>query len=130
MMPIKLRDEKLMLRNRLERVALCADIASHYIQDMRVVPASGVARVIWDAIDFLDALENQVREEERDRAAEWRDSDKQRADDAEAKLANAIEALEKCYEDLHEVESGDLSTFDAQDSIADAINALIGDKDE
>lgn len=58
----EMRDELLMLRSRLERVALTADIASHYIQDMRVMPAEGVARVAWDAMDFLDNLQKHTRE--------------------------------------------------------------------
>lgn len=153
-----MREETLAIRTRLERVALCADIASHYVQDMRVMPASGVARVAWDAIDHIKQMEKATREKsfsevaalgqasdahdaqkaaeadaaswkmasteaelecktlrpriakleaERDTlfrkaalAEEWRDSDRQRAIDAEAKLALAVEALEQCQIEL------------------------------
>ena len=83
------------MKTRLERVALCADIASHYVQDMRVMPASGVARVAWDAMDHIDTLEAERNKllHRATIAEECRDSDRQRAIDAEAKLAQAVGAL-------------------------------------
>ena len=54
------REDTLIMRHRLERVALCADVASHYVQDMRVMPATGVARVAWDAMDYIAELERQL----------------------------------------------------------------------
>jgi hypothetical protein len=38
------------LPERLERVALTAEIANHYIDDMRVMPAAGVADIIFEAL--------------------------------------------------------------------------------
>lgn len=90
------------MKTRLERVALCADIASHYVQDMRVMPASGVARVAWDSMDHIDALEAERNKllHRATIAEEWRDSDRQRAIDAESKLAKAVGALEQCQTEL------------------------------
>jgi hypothetical protein len=41
------------LPERLERVALMAAIADHYIDDMRVMPAAGVADIIYEALDEI-----------------------------------------------------------------------------
>jgi hypothetical protein len=38
------------LPERLERVALMAEIANHYIDDMRVMPAAGVADILYEAL--------------------------------------------------------------------------------
>ena len=38
------------LPERLERVALMAEIANHHIGDMRVMPAAGVADIIYEAL--------------------------------------------------------------------------------
>ena len=38
------------LPDRLERVALMAEIANHHIDDMRVMPAAGVADIIYEAL--------------------------------------------------------------------------------
>ena len=38
------------LPERLERVALMAEIANHHIDDMRVMPAAGVADIIYEAL--------------------------------------------------------------------------------
>ena len=38
------------LLGRLERVALMAEIANHYVDDMRVMPAAGVADVLYEAL--------------------------------------------------------------------------------
>jgi len=54
------REDTLIMRHRLERVALVADVAGHYVQDMRVMPARGVARVAWDAMDYIAELERQL----------------------------------------------------------------------
>ena len=51
----------------------------------------------FDMMDRIEELEAACwrMQEERDRAIAWRDSDKDRADKAEAKLAKAVEALER-----------------------------------
>lgn len=41
------------LPERLERVALMAAIADHHIDDMRVMPAAGVADIIYEALDEI-----------------------------------------------------------------------------
>ena len=41
------------LPERLERVALMAEIANHYIDDMRVMPAAGVADILYEALDEI-----------------------------------------------------------------------------
>ena len=41
------------LPERLERVALMAEVANHYIDDMRVMPATGVADIIYEALDEI-----------------------------------------------------------------------------
>jgi hypothetical protein len=41
------------LPKRLERVALMAEIANHHIGDMRVMPAAGVADLIYEALDEI-----------------------------------------------------------------------------
>jgi hypothetical protein len=38
------------LPKRLERLALMAEIANHHIDDMRVMPAAGVADLIYEAL--------------------------------------------------------------------------------
>ena len=38
------------LPERLERVALMAEVANHYIDDMRVMPAAGVADILYEAL--------------------------------------------------------------------------------
>ena len=38
------------LPERLERVARMAEIANHYIDDMRVMPAAGVADILYEAL--------------------------------------------------------------------------------
>ena len=38
------------LPERLERVALMAEIANHHIDDMRVMPAAGVADILYEAL--------------------------------------------------------------------------------
>ena len=38
------------LPERLERVALRAEIANHHIDDMRVMPAAGVADILYEAL--------------------------------------------------------------------------------
>lgn len=38
------------LPERLESVALMAEIANHCIDDMRVMPAAGVADIIYEAL--------------------------------------------------------------------------------
>jgi hypothetical protein len=88
-------EETLCMKTRLERVALCADIASHYVQDMRVMPASGVARVAWDAMDHIDALEAKVREAAlSELSALSQASEAYTAQlEAEAKLAKAVGTL-------------------------------------
>lgn len=35
---------------RLERVALMAETANHYVDDMRVMPAAGVADILYEAL--------------------------------------------------------------------------------
>jgi hypothetical protein len=90
----QLRDDTLSMLRRLETVALSADIASHYVQDMRVMPASGVARIAWDAMDHIKAMEAQNRED----ALQCLSDTGQMAeiiDKLEAKLAKAIIAFEQ-----------------------------------
>jgi hypothetical protein len=41
------------LPERLERLALMAEIANHHIGDMRVMPAAGVADLIYEALDEM-----------------------------------------------------------------------------
>jgi hypothetical protein len=41
------------LPERLERLALTAEIANHHIDDMRVMPAAGVADLIYEALDEI-----------------------------------------------------------------------------
>ena len=48
------------LKSRIERVAICADLASHYIQDMRVMPAEGVKVVQRDALARIETLEHTL----------------------------------------------------------------------
>ena len=43
------------LPERLERLALMAEIANHHIGDMRVMPAAGVADIIYEALDEIRA---------------------------------------------------------------------------
>ena len=38
------------LPERLERVALMAEIANHHIEDLRVMPAAGVADILYEAL--------------------------------------------------------------------------------
>lgn len=37
----------------LESVALMAEIANHYIDDMRVMPAAGVANILYEALSEI-----------------------------------------------------------------------------
>jgi len=48
-----LDEEHASLPERLERVALMAEIANHYIDDMRVMPAAGVADILYEALDEI-----------------------------------------------------------------------------
>jgi len=41
------------LPKRLERLALMAEIANHHIDDMRVMPAAGVADILYEALDEI-----------------------------------------------------------------------------
>jgi hypothetical protein len=41
------------LPERLERLALTAEIANHHIGDLRVMPAAGVADLIYEALDEI-----------------------------------------------------------------------------
>jgi hypothetical protein len=41
------------LPERLERLALTAKIANHHIGDMRLMPAAGVADLIYEALDEI-----------------------------------------------------------------------------
>ena len=41
------------LPERLERLALMAEISNHHIGDMRVMPAAGVADLIYEALDEI-----------------------------------------------------------------------------
>jgi hypothetical protein len=41
------------LPKRLERLALTAEIANHHIGDMRLMPAAGVADLIYEALDEI-----------------------------------------------------------------------------
>ena len=41
------------LPERLEHVALMAEIANHHIDDMRVMPAAGVADILYEALDEI-----------------------------------------------------------------------------
>lgn len=52
---------------KLERLALMAEIANHHIQDMRVMPAAGVADVIREAMDEIVDLRAQLFNEQEAR---------------------------------------------------------------
>lgn len=41
------------LSERLERLALMAEISNHHIGDMRVMPAAGVADILYEALDEI-----------------------------------------------------------------------------
>ena len=41
------------LPERLERLALMAEIANHHIGDTRVMPAAGVADILYEALDEI-----------------------------------------------------------------------------
>lgn len=41
------------LPERLERLALMAETANHHIGDMRVMPAAGVADILYEALDEI-----------------------------------------------------------------------------
>jgi hypothetical protein len=38
---------------KLERLALLAEVSNHHIQDMRVMPAAGVADILYEAMDTI-----------------------------------------------------------------------------
>jgi hypothetical protein len=121
-------EEKLNIRTRLERVALTADIASHYVQDMRVMPASGVARVAWDAMDHIEQMETAMRESALSELSALGQATEAYAaqKDAEAKIATAMEALAKAKDHLYEVYAGDMSMYEVQDEIDNVIAAIKG----
>jgi hypothetical protein len=52
---------------KLERLALMAEIANHHIQDMRVMPAAGVADVIHEAMDEIVDLRAELFNEQEAR---------------------------------------------------------------
>jgi len=52
---------------KLERLALMAEIANHRIQDMRVMPAAGVADVIHEAMDEIVDLRAELFNEQEAR---------------------------------------------------------------
>jgi hypothetical protein len=41
------------LPERLERLALMAEIANHWTGDMRLMPAAGVADILYEALDEI-----------------------------------------------------------------------------
>ena len=58
------------ITSKLERIALVAEVANHYIDDMRVMPAAGVADTIREAMAQLESTMRDDRAyilEERDR---------------------------------------------------------------
>jgi len=46
----------------LERLAFMAEVANHHIQDTRVMPAAGVADILYEAIDRIEALKRTLDE--------------------------------------------------------------------
>jgi hypothetical protein len=84
------------LKSRIERVALCADLASHYIQDMRVMPAEGVKMVQRDALARIEELEAKLQDMALDcLAAQGQAEEAYQAQlAAEAKLAEAVGVME------------------------------------
>jgi hypothetical protein len=48
------------IRARLERIALCAEVANHWTDDMRLMPAAGVADTIYEGMARIDALVAEV----------------------------------------------------------------------
>lgn len=48
-----LDEEHASLPERLERLALMAEIANHHIGDMRVMPAAGAADILYEALDEI-----------------------------------------------------------------------------
>ena len=55
------------LNARLQRIALCAEVANHWTDDMRLMPASGVADTIYEAMDRIEELEAKLSEIEHGR---------------------------------------------------------------
>jgi hypothetical protein len=48
------------LQSRIERVAMCADLANHYIDGMRVMPSEGVRMVQIDALTRIKLLQEEI----------------------------------------------------------------------
>ena len=46
------------LLERMERIALMADISNHYIEDMRVMPAEGVKKTVREAMALIAKQES------------------------------------------------------------------------
>lgn len=54
------------MKKELERIALCAEVANHWTDDMRLMPAAGVADTIYQALDHIVALEELLDAAVRD----------------------------------------------------------------
>ena len=113
------------LNEQLGKLALMAETANHWTDEHRLMPAAGVADIVYDAIqrieeleaninikaDFIDATMNQLAasdqrieelkkacDEEEIRSVGWAEvsqSNYQRAKAAEAKLEKALAELER-----------------------------------
>jgi hypothetical protein len=55
------------LNARLQRIALCAEVANHWTDGMRLMPAPGVADTIYEAMDRIEELEAKLSEIEHGR---------------------------------------------------------------
>jgi hypothetical protein len=126
------------LKSRIERVALCADLASHYIQDMRVMPAEGVKMVQRDALARIEELEAKLQDMALDCLAAQGQAEEayqaQRA--AEGRLEIAIAALnqiEQGWIDEADPDTGvsiqvNMAADEMEDIARDAIAKIKGDR--
>lgn len=124
------------ITSKLERIALVAEVANHYVDDMRVMPAAGVADTIREAMAQLEsnlkdrtecclqslasmgqaaeAYAAQLRAEaERDqwikhaKNAVWSDSEELKLAEAERDALRArMDAVAGSYESAHRAVTG------------------------
>jgi hypothetical protein len=60
------------LPERLKRLALTAEIASHWTGDMRLMPAAGVADLIYEALDEMREQRRGTKKKEKRSQTEMR----------------------------------------------------------
>jgi F420-dependent methylenetetrahydromethanopterin dehydrogenase len=58
------------LKARLQRLALCAEVANYWTDDMRLMSATGVADTVYEAVEHIEQLEARLTEIEHGRAPE------------------------------------------------------------